>query len=90
MHFTSAISVIAAYTLFATANGAVIHDNLSGVQCDVGCIGLHEISPVSNLTVALARLEAAHAEVTEAVHARNVNAPAAEPAAIAYVLCLSI
>lgn len=35
MHFTSAISVIAAYALFATANGAVIHDNLSGVQCDV-------------------------------------------------------
>lgn len=44
----------------------------------------------SPLTVALARLEAAHAEVTNAVHARDVNSPAAEPATIVYVLCLSI
>lgn len=90
MHFTSAISVIAAYALFATANGAVVHDDLSGMQCVVGCIAIHEISPVSTLTVALARLEAAHAEVTKAVHARDVNVPAAEPATVAYVLYLSL
>lgn len=30
MHFTNVFSVIAAYTLFATANAAAVHDDLTG------------------------------------------------------------
>ena len=29
MHFTNAFSVLAAYALFATANGLAVHDDLS-------------------------------------------------------------
>lgn len=70
-----------AYTLLATVNGAVVHDNLSGMLTsdDAVC----EISRAA-VSDSLAHFEAIKANLARAVNARDVNAPAAVPATIAY------
>lgn len=88
MFITKSFSIILVYTLLATANGAGVHGDLSGMFVVRWC-RLRGLTSECVLD-SLARLEAIKANIAEAVNARDVNASAEVPPAVAYETYLLI